>query len=284
MIVIQKEKAHYQIVFFKRNYRDRIMRVLQYVVFVLTMFWGMTPKAEVSSEEFVHLAVSSTIQGPLTAICRSFSQKTNFRCQITSAPTGHLYAHVMHGMAYDLLFSSDETYTQGLINAQKVDPKSRFTLAKGRIVLWSADENATAESLKAALLDKQNKAVVIANPGVSTYGGAAKEVLQMYNLWHQIQGRLIYGRNIVHAYELVVNKRAPLGFVSLSQLSPNIRSHKKYWEPDPKSYKPVHYEVVKLNTSKNDKATAAFIAHLGHADSCRILTEAGFNCSREKLA
>lgn len=72
-----------------------------------------------ASDDEVHLAVSTTIQGPLGIICAKFSQTTPYRCKITTAPTGHLYAHVMHGMAYDLFLSSDAEYTQGLINATK---------------------------------------------------------------------------------------------------------------------------------------------------------------------
>jgi len=229
-----------------------------------------------ASDDEVHLAVSTTIQGPLGVICAKFSQTTPYRCKITTAPTGHLYAHVMHGMAYDLFLSSDEEYTQGLINANKVDPLSRLVLAMGKIVLWSSDPKASPQELQNALLHEPNAPVALANPGASSYGAAAKEVLQKYNLWTHIQGRLVYGRNIKHTYELIESQKASLGFVSLAQLSPDERANHHYWEPDPKSYKPVVHEVVTLKQPQHPKATAAFMAFLKGNQTRQILQDAGF--------
>lgn len=229
-----------------------------------------------ASDDEVHLAVSTTIQGPLDIICAKFSQTTPYRCKMTTAPTGHLYAHVMHGMAYDLFLSSDEEYTQGLINAHKVDPLSRIVLAMGKIVLWSADQSMDPQVLKNTLMNEPNTAIALANPGASSYGAAAKEVLQKYDLWTHIQGRLIYGRNIRHTYELIETHKASLGFVSLAQLSPDERANHHYWEPDPKSYKPVVHEVVILKQPQHPKATAAFMAFLKNNQTRQILQDAGF--------
>lgn len=229
-----------------------------------------------ASDDEVHLAVSTTIQGPLDIICAKFSQATPYRCKMTTAPTGHLYAHVMHGMAYDLFLSSDEEYTQGLINANKVDPLSRAVLAMGKIVLWSADPTVDPQILQNTLLHESNAAIALANPGASSYGAAAKEVLQKYNLWTHIQGRLIYGKNIRHTYELIQSQKASLGFVSLAQLSPDERANHHYWEPDPKSYKPVVHEIVTLKQPQHPKATAAFMLFLKSHQTRQILQEAGF--------
>ncbi|MBS0287122.1 MAG: molybdate ABC transporter substrate-binding protein [Proteobacteria bacterium] len=237
------------------------------------------PYVAFATDPTVHLAVSTSIYGPLESICQKFGQSTRFKCKITTAPTGHLYAHIMHGMAYDLFVSSDETYTQGLLNAQKADSDSRFVIATGRVVLWSAAPFATAESLHSALLNDSNTTFVIANPGVSSYGGAAKEVLQYYNLWGPIQGRLVYGKSIKHSYDLIMSNRVPMGFVSLAQLSTQTRLKKRYWEPDPKSYKPVLHEVVALKPLKHKQASKEFIAYMRNETSCQIFQDAGFSCN-----
>lgn len=286
-IVIQGKKRHYQRIKDSERaiYKDSIMRILRRNIFCLAILlvaslpalgtWGTK-----GNNKSVSLAVSACMQGPLAMICQEFSQQTEYNCKLTAAPTGHLYAHVMDGMAYDLLLSSDEGYTQGLINAEKGDPKSRFVLAQGRIVLWSPDPNATPESLHQALMNKQNftTSIAIANPGSSPYGGAAKEVLQGYNLWNYVQDRLIYGKNSQQTYELVASKRAPLGFVPLSNLSPLVRMRKQYWEPDPNTYKPVLHEILTLKPVQHQEATAAFIAFLHNKESCQILEDAGFSC------
>jgi molybdate transport system substrate-binding protein len=248
------------------------MRLLKFSILTLLLVFA----SAWANDDEVYLAVSTTIHRPLDIICAKFSQSTPFRCKMTTAPTGHLYAHVMHGMAYDLFLSSDEEYTQGLINANKVDPLSRLVLALGKIVLWSSDPTLSSQRLKNTLLNEPNVAIALANPGASSYGAAAKEVLQGYNLWNHIQGRVIYGKNITHTYELIESQKASLGFVSLAQLSPDERANHHYWEPDPKFYKPVVHEVVALKQLQHPKATAAFMLFLKGNQARQILQEAGF--------
>lgn len=228
----------------------------------------------------VHMAVSPSIQGPMKRLCEQFSQKTSYECKITAAPTGHLYAHVMHGIAYDVFVSSDEVYTQGLINAHKAESEGNYVFAIGRVVLWSADPNATPESLQQALTEQSN-AIAMGNPGFTTYGGAAKEVLQDYHLWHGIQNRLVFTKSMQQAYDMVAKQKAPLGFVSLAQLPQAVRATKHYWEPDPNSYKPVVHEVVLLKDRPHQVATNAFMDYLHEQEACEIIQEAGFRCSSQ---
>lgn len=246
--------------------------ILSFCLFLrLTLCWA---------NPAVHIGVSSSMEAPLVSICQKFSQATGYLCKTTVAPTGHLYAHIMHGMAYDLILSSDETYTQGLINAQKAEPESREVVAVGRIVLWGLAPDTTASTLYETLMEKDYVSLAIANPGASPYGLAAKEVLQHYNLWSNIQGRLIYGKNIKHAHQLIVNRQVALGFVSLAQLSCQAREQKQYWEPSPDSYKPVLYEVVVLKTAKHREAILAFKDFLQNEESCQILSQAGYRCPK----
>src|SRR5690606_15635569 len=113
-------------------------------------------------EEVVQIALSSSISKPLESLCSQFAEQTKYKCKIISAPTGHLYAHVMHGAEYDFLVSSDETYSQALINANKAELEGRFVLAIGRLVLWSPDLALSNDQLKEKLMD-ENTIVAIAN-------------------------------------------------------------------------------------------------------------------------
>lgn len=252
-------------------------RFTQRTILFLTLFIGL--QACFADDDQLRLAVSTSISRPIESICQKFSQATGYKCKIACAPTGHLYAHIMHGMSYDLFISSDETYTSGLINAQKAQSDSRFVVAIGRVVLTSGESTATADSLYDALLNQPNRGIVIANPGVSSYGGATKELLQNNNLWQQVQGRLVYGKGIKQSYDLIMTKKVPMGFVSLAQLSAQSRTKKRYWEPDPKSYKGVLHEAIVLKTQLNPKAVKAFIDFVQSENSCHLLEEAGYHCS-----
>lgn len=226
----------------------------------------------------VMVAVSSSIQAPMSAVCNRFAQATKHRCKIINAPTGHLYAHIMHGTSYDVLISSDEIYTQGLINAEKADPEGRFVLATGSVILYSQANNVSQEQLKSVLLEHENTNIVIPNPGRTAYGVAAREVLLSYKLWHSSQGRIIYAKSLQHAYELLQENDSYVGFISPAQLTPLVRAKRQYHEPDKNIYKPVLHEVVLLKNSSDQQVANMLLNFLKTHETCQILQEAGFNC------
>ena len=258
-----------------RNFMDRKTRVMLCLAagLVLLMFGS-----RVNAQE-LKLAVSKSILEPISQICTKFSQETKHKCKITSASTGHLYGQIMHASPYDVLLSSDESYTQALINALKADPDRRLIIATGRVVLWSADPHINAKFIQEALANREDLGIAIANPGVTPYGVAAKEVLQHYQLWQHVQGRIIWGKNLQHTFGLISQNRVPLGFVALSQLSDAARKEQSYWEPDPNSYRPVHHEAITLMPNRNPQATQVFMDFMQSKTACKVLKESGYQCN-----
>lgn len=249
-------------------------------IIILSIVLLLSCDAVAAEQKIVQIALSSSIKSPLESLCAKFADQTEYKCKIISASTGHLYAHIMHGAQYDLLIASNETYAQALVNAGKAERDNRFVLAIGRVVLWSADPTLTQQQIKEKLYD-ESTSIAIANPSSTPYGMAAKEILQGYNLWHRMQGRIIFGRNTKQTYGLVSRKQASIGFISLSQLSPAERAQKKFWEPDPNAYHPVLHEVLVLKPMMNKKATTAFTEFIQSRESCGVLQSAGYQCWAE---
>lgn len=238
---------------------------------------AVLPVLAQSKPHVVHVASSATISPILEKICKEFKDQTDYECNLVSAPTGHLYAHVMHGANYDVLLSSNEDYVQGLINAEKVDKDSRFTLAIGRVVLWSGDESLSGSMMK-KVLDSDNVHIAMANPGSTPYGKAAKEILQRYNLWYRKQDHITFGRNLGQTYNMIANKQVKLGFVAISQLNASDRKNKRYWEPELNAHRPVIHEAVSLKKNSAVEGTQAFLKFLRSDATCQLIQEAGYFC------
>jgi molybdate transport system substrate-binding protein len=260
-----------------RTFMDRKTRVMLYLAVSLSLFFV----SGISAAQELKLAVSKSILDPITDICQRFNQETKHKCKLTSASTGHLYGQIMHASPYDILLSSDESYTQALISALKADPDRRLIVAVGRVVLWSADPQINRKFIQEALANREDLSIAIANPGVTPYGVAAKEVLQHYQLWPHVQGRIIWGKNLQHTFDLISNNKVPLGFVALSQLSELVRQHEHFWEPASSSYRPVHHEAIALLPNRHAQATQAFMDFLQTKQSCEILQGSGYSCSAE---
>lgn len=254
------------------------MRFGQHYIWYLIALFILVIHPARANDKVVQLAVSSAIHDPFIILCNRFNQKTDFGCKIHSAPTGHLYAQIMHGMSFDIFISTQQNYTQGLIYAAKADPHNRLLLATARIVLWSADSNATPDSLYQLLTQSHEGAIAMPNPGITPYGVAAKEILQEHHVWRTMQDRLIFGHNLRHTYEMIANHQIPLGFISMAQLSNEERLGHHYWEPDPKIYKPVLHEAILLKPTHPQESSLAFMAYLQTQEAREILEDAGFDC------
>lgn len=262
--------------------KDGIVFRVSYVFIAMFCLFS-APLVMSQTKQTVHVAASTTIKPLLDDICKAFQSETEFNCSLVAAPTGHLYAHIMHGANYDVLLSSNEDYVQGLINAEKVEKDSRFTLAEGRVVLWSADESLSGPILK-KIISHENVQLAIPNPGSTPYGKAAKEVLQRYNLWHRKQEHITFGRNLGQTYTMIVNKQVKLGFISIAQLNKADRDSHRYWEPDFGTYQAVKHEAVVLGKSNAQEATQAFLKFLRSAQTCQIIDEAGYVCQKQQHA
>lgn len=250
---------------------------MRIIIGIVIFLLGFNTPSFAKEGKSIAIAASSSIQEPLKVICEKFAEATSYQCHVLSSSTGHLYAQIMHGANYDLLISSDEAYSQGLIKADKAHDENRFIVARCRIVLWSKDETLDVESLKMKLIDA-NSTVVISNPGSTPYGLAAKEILQGCNLWRSLQGRLIYGRSFGETYKILSEKQSLIGFVSLAQLSEEERKTGRYWEPDLQMYHPVSHELIVLNSATHKGSVRAFIAFLHTKAACEVLHQAGYQC------
>ncbi|MCB1800826.1 MAG: molybdate ABC transporter substrate-binding protein, partial [Gammaproteobacteria bacterium] len=68
------------------------------------------------------------------------------------------------------------------------------------------------------MLSPAVRRIAIANPRLAPYGLAARQVLQAWGLWDEVQSRLVRGENIAQTLQFVASGNAQAGFVALSQL------------------------------------------------------------------
>jgi molybdate transport system substrate-binding protein len=256
-----------------------VRKVYIFLFMVFSLFANMCVVAK-NKPHTVQVAISSSLDSPVKEICRAFEKETSYKCNLVSASTGHLYAHIMHGAQYDVLLTSDEAYVQSLINANKVNSEDRFILGMGRVVLWSADRNIARTEIQKTL-QSGKVSLAIANPSTTPYGKAAKEILQGYNLWHRLHDNITVGRTLAQTYQMIAKRQVKMGFVSVSQLSQSDRDNKRYWEPDPNSYHPVVHEVVTLKADKTAESTKAFLAFLQSSGSCKYFGMGDYQCWSE---
>lgn len=178
----------------------------------------------VSHAEEITLAVAANFSRAAKQLAKEFEQHSEHRVQMSFGSTGAHYAQIMHGAPFDAFFAADDHAPLRLEQAGRIKRGSRFTYARGQLVLWSA---------RADLVDNEGKVlqrgdfahIALANPRLAPYGQAAQQTLDALGVAAQLQEKIVRGENISQTYQFIYTGAAELGFVALAQLiDPNKAS------------------------------------------------------------
>jgi len=165
----------------------------------------------------VQVAVAANFAGPMEKLAEQFQKDTGHKAIVASGATGKFYAQIRNGAPFEVLLSADDETPARLEAEGQVVPKSRFTYAVGRLVLWSAKAN-YVDAGGAVLKTGDFKHLAIANPKTAPYGAAASAVIDKLGLTARLQPRLVQGENIAQAFQFASTGNAELGFVAQAQV------------------------------------------------------------------
>ena len=159
---------------------------------ILFSFFGFGLN-QVLAEE-LRVAVASNFYPTMKKIIDLYELKNNnsnisHKVILISGSSGRHFAQIINGAPFDIFFSADEEKPRLLEKQGKVEPDSRFTYAKGKLVLWSP-MNDFVDSRGEILKQGDFKFLAIANPKIAPYGKSAEETLRSLKLWKKIQNHL----------------------------------------------------------------------------------------------
>ena len=141
-------------------------------------------------ETTTRVAVAANF-GPTAKALRSAMGPEGETIEFSIASTGTLAAQIRQGAPFDLFLSADALTPEVLGREGHAIAQSRFTYARGVLVLWSRDA-APPEGFLSPTFDGR---LAIANPRHAPYGRAAIETLEHLGLRAGIEPHLIYGEN-----------------------------------------------------------------------------------------
>jgi len=222
----------------------------------------------------IRIAVASNFSEPAREIAARYQQRSGQQLILIFGATGKHYAQIKHGAPFDIFFAADARRPRLLEEEGVAIAGSRFTYARGRLVLWSPREG---------FVDKQGRVLetgqftrlAIADPKLAPYGRAAQEVLQAKGLWNALRQRMVRGENISQTYQFVKSGNAEMGFVAYSQI---LRSNQpiagSYWLIPQTLYQPIEQQVVLL---KDNSTIRDFIAYVQGSEAQTIIRTYGYD-------
>lgn len=226
--------------------------------------------------EKITIAAAADLKFAMDEIVTTF-KKTNpsEEVDVVYGSSGNFNAQIQQGAPYDLFFSADIGFARELakngLAASDVKP-----YAVGRIVLWSASQDATRMTLD-SLTDPKITRIAIANPKHAPYGKRAEEALRASGLWEKVEPKLVYGENIAQTAQFVQTGNAQVGIVALSlAVNPELANKGGYWLIPDKLHAPLEQGFVITKRAAGNGLAKKFADYMGSKPARAVMTKYGF--------
>lgn len=233
----------------------------------------------------VRLGVAANFTHTTDELAELFEAETGYRVIASFGSTGKLYAQIRNGAPFDVFMAADARRPMLIEKEQAGIAGSRFTYARGKLVLWLptpegfAGEGADAESY---LNQQPFQRLAMANPKTAPYGLAAKQVLAHLGLWQTLQGKLVRGDSISQTFQFVVSRNAQAGFVALSQVTAWSDGAGTLWIVPQAYYQPIDQQAILLKQGAGNEAAEAWMNFLRSDAAIAIIRRHGYETGNQK--
>jgi len=221
----------------------------------------------------IRVAAASNFARAMISLASDFEENSGHKVKLVFGSTGKHYAQIHNGAPFDVFFAADIKRPRLLEEQGIAIAGSRFTYAKGKLILWSHMPN-YVDSEGEVLRHGSFEHLAIANPNLAPYGRAAREVLKYRGLWEEMKQKVVRGENIGQAFQFVSSGNAELGFVAFSQVK-NIDEpiEGSYWEVPQSLYTPIEQQAVLLT---DNEAGRSFISYIKSKPALKIISNHGY--------
>jgi molybdate transport system substrate-binding protein len=221
----------------------------------------------------IRVAAASNFARAMISLASDFEENSGHKVKLVFGSTGKHYAQIHNGAPFDVFFAADIKRPRLLEQQGIAIAGSRFTYAKGKLILWSPMPN-YVDSEGEVLRHGSFEHLAIANPNLAPYGRAAREVLKSRGLWDVMKQKSVRGENIAQAFQFVSSGNAELGFVAFSQVK-NIDEpiEGSYWEVPQSLYTPIEQQAVLLT---DNEAGRSFISYIKSKPALKIISNHGY--------
>ena len=253
------------------------MKLLKLLFVISSLVLATTAHAEK-----ITVAAAADLKYAMDEIVTGFNKShSGDDVQVVYGSSGKFHTQIQQGAPYDLFFSADIGFPRELSKqgqaASEVKP-----YAVGRIVLWSAEIDATKLTL-ANLTDPKFNKIAIANPKHAPYGKRAEEALRSAGLWDKVQPKLVFGENISQTAQYVMSGNAQVGIIALSLvLNPELSKKGGYYLIPDTMHNPLEQGFVITKLGANKPLAKKFADHMGSKQARAVMMKYGFVLPDEK--
>lgn len=233
--------------------------------------------ASAAHADEVTVAVAANFTAPMKQIAADFEKATGHKVVLAFGATGKFYAQIRNNAPFEILLAADDETPTRLAKEGAAVAASRFTYARGRLVLWSAQEavvDSKGEVLKQGGFDH----LALANPRLAPYGAAAVEAMKALGVHDALAPKFVTAENIGQAHQFVRSGNALLGFVALSQVMRDGKvAEGSAWVVPANLHAPIRQDAIVLEKGKGKPAAEALMKFLQGDSAKAVIKSYGYD-------
>lgn len=228
----------------------------------------------------VQVAVAANFTQALQKIASAFEQSSGHKIVASYGSTRQFYAQIKNGAPFEVLLAADEATPARLEQEGAAVAGSRFTYARGKLVLWSAKPGVVDDS--GALLKKGAfEHLALANPKLAPYGAAALQTMQALGIQEVLRPKIVQAESITQAYQFAASGNALLAFVSLSQVYKDGKiAEGSGWIVPGNLYRPILQDAVLLEKGRSKPAALALLNYLKSEPARAVIQSFGYELGK----
>ncbi|MEI7931682.1 MAG: molybdate ABC transporter substrate-binding protein [Alphaproteobacteria bacterium] len=219
------------------------------------------------------VAVAANFTDPAREIAGLFRMATGHTATLSFGSSGQFYTQISRGAPYEVFLSADPDRPTKAEQDGLGVPKSRFTYAIGRIVLYSKTHGLVDPSGQ-VLKTGNFQHLAIADPDAAPYGAASVQTMRKMGVYDQLRSKIVMGTSIAQTYQFVDTGSAELGFLALSQVI-NIKGGSRWVVPS-SNHAPINQQAILLYTGQANPAAKAFLDFLKTPAAIAVIRRYGY--------
>jgi len=212
---------------------------------IVLSFWLFLFSSVCAFAGEITIAVAANVQYTFEELKAAFEKDTGITIKPVIGSSGKFTAQIENGAPFDVFLSADMEYPQTL-QKEGLTHNSPRVYAYGTLVLWTMTDLDLSKGIE-ILGDSGVKKVAIASPKTAPYGRQAVNAFKHYNLYSQVQKKLVYGESIAQTNQFITTKAVDCGITAKSiVLSSNMKDQGRWIEIEKDAYEPIAQGVVVL--------------------------------------
>ncbi|SFP45130.1 molybdate ABC transporter substrate-binding protein [Salibacterium halotolerans] len=227
------------------------------------------------------VAAASSLQDVMDDAEKAFTDEhPDTKITLNYGASGSLQQQIAQGAPVDVFISASDDRVERLIRSGQMTREDTENILRNRIVLITpARSDSSITNLEDAVNSRWT--ITAGVPASVPAGRYAKEALEYYGYWNNVQDHLVQAKNVRQVLTYVENKNADAGFVykTDAMVSDDVQIVQQI---EQRAHSPIVYPAGIISDSQHKQAAGEFLEFLTGKKMAGIASEYGFETETNK--